>query len=396
MGKLRRVSLRLPQPAEQWHADGSPSNAGCTPPAAVCQEHDTVPVLGHAFVGLTTAVYTRPVVRRRAGAALWTPLLVGLAYLPDIVSQLCDLAGLGRFRTATHSLLFAAAASILLAGPVAGLAGVRLVVALGLVLFSILTHDGLDLFQDPGGYPFWPFSSRCIDLSDHPFGTGLRQEVLWIGGTCAALILACMLVRLVLRGRGGAARPPGGAGQGTATPTSANRRGLVWFGYALTAVILVLAAGTHYLCNLRARQLAAAKALVRKGRAAEAFALLDEAEHWPHAGCLGYVDFARADAYRVMGDKLRAEHYYLSSLRKCPDQYWALAELAMLYTTFPEPLEQRRRRVEPVLERLRSGYSGRRDLPGLIARIEQKLRPAASRRARREKPPAPGRRKPSA
>ena len=46
-----------------------------------------MPVLGHAFVGIATAMTVRPSRRAALAAAVWMPALVALAYLPDIACQ---------------------------------------------------------------------------------------------------------------------------------------------------------------------------------------------------------------------------------------------------------------------------------------------------------------------
>jgi len=46
-----------------------------------------MPVLGHAFVGMGTAVAAAPAGGVRRRSFLWLPALVALAYLPDIIAQ---------------------------------------------------------------------------------------------------------------------------------------------------------------------------------------------------------------------------------------------------------------------------------------------------------------------
>ena len=82
-----------------------------------------MPVLGHAFVGLATAIVTRPARRSPIHAALWTPIIIGLAYLPDILSQVILLSGLGSHSTGTHSIAVTVAVTLIVAWPVARLNG---------------------------------------------------------------------------------------------------------------------------------------------------------------------------------------------------------------------------------------------------------------------------------
>jgi hypothetical protein len=72
-----------------------------------------MPVLGHAFVGAATALSVPPARARSGdgsaeplrGATLWLPLMVVLAYLPDIAAQLALLVEWPDAREVTHSLL---------------------------------------------------------------------------------------------------------------------------------------------------------------------------------------------------------------------------------------------------------------------------------------------------
>lgn len=353
------------------------------------QELREVPVLGHAFVGITTAVYTRPAVRREVGAALWMPVLVGLAYLPDITAQLASLAGLGRWRTASHSIVFAGAAAVLLAWPVARLARMSRAGAGALVLLSVLGHDLLDILAGTDCRPFWPFSLRQIDLPNRSMANGLAHEVAWFGGACAALVVVRMLIGRWWRRKRGAfvsgeaggetLRREDGGGNLAPAGRPAGRRMWVLAGYVLTGAVLALAAGTHYLYHVRQRQMAAAWKLIWRGRGAEAFPLIEQAQRWPRPGGTGMIDFAWAEAYLATGDRERAERHFLAALRERPENYFILVDLALFYATAPEPAEVRRQRVEPLVATLRKRYSNWRDLPRRLAQIEAQLNRSSTR-----------------
>lgn len=285
-------------------------------------------------------------------------MLVGLAYLPDITSQFADLLGLGRCRTATHSILFAVLASSLLSTVVARLAGIRLLAAWGLTTFSVLTHVLLDLFQDSDCSPFWPFTTHRFAWPNWLPVEGVGHEALWLGGVCAVLILA-----RALRGWK-RSRPP---------VLRRHDQGPLFLSYGLTGLILTLAVVTHYLCSVRERQLMQARALIQGGRPAEALPLLDHAARWPHEGLQGGVEYARGEAYEGIGDQHRAEQCYLAALRERPDDFWILSDLAVLYASFPESANQRHRRVAPLLARLREHHSNRPELPRIVAKIERRL-----------------------
>jgi len=69
-----------------------------------------MPVIGHALVGLATAVQYEPPADRHgrslgpAAIALWAPVVVVVSYVPDILSQLGSMAGFRHASLAGHSL----------------------------------------------------------------------------------------------------------------------------------------------------------------------------------------------------------------------------------------------------------------------------------------------------
>lgn len=335
-----------------------------------------MPVLGHAFVGITTAVCTRHRVRRDVGRALWLPALVGLAYLPDILAQLAKLAYVAPWRTVTHSLLFGVAASLVLASPLARLAGLPFRAGLLIAGLSIGLHQGLDVLQGTDGRPFWPFSHRHVDLPDGLFPSGLSREVLFFGCACGAVVGLWAVLR---RRQPSPAAPP--------EPTSPRYRRLMWLGHATTAAVLLVAAGTHGLREMRERQLAQAWSLIRDHRPEEAFTFLEKADRWPYVGA-GYTDYARAEAYERMGRRDQAEGCYLRSWNANPTNFWVTADLALFYASSSEPLEERRRKAAPYIARLRQQFPRRVELPGILERLDRKL---ADRPATRAAVPPPSR-----
>src|SRR4051812_33042225 len=66
-----------------------------------------MPVIGHAFVGLVTAREFGPPRADRRGAlmnALWLPVVMTLAYWPDLVTQVGSLAGWPTANLVGHSV----------------------------------------------------------------------------------------------------------------------------------------------------------------------------------------------------------------------------------------------------------------------------------------------------
>ncbi len=352
-----------------------------------------MPVLGHAFVGLATATCTRPKKVDTAGAALWAPILVGLAYLPDIVNQIAITAGLGNRQIVTHSFFFAVAASLLIGPALAWLARRAVPGIWLLTLFSISMHVVLDILQGSNRQPWWPFSDQHVKLKERVIPIGMYREVLlfgipfaifWVGHSLVAWWLASRRRR---RGapipvrrptarvshRSSEDPPAYEAFPLPAVPPplqekaeryvehpdkgSARYRRLVWAGRIVTATILLSAATLHYLKGVRNRDLEQAFTLVRQRDYANALTAIERAERWPYVASPGHIEYAKALCYEGLGDRDRAEAWFLASIRADPSYFWPLADLVEFYATAKEPLAERRRRAMPYLERLRTRFA---------------------------------------
>lgn len=81
----------------------------------------------------------------------------------------------------------------------------------------------------------------------------------------------------------------------------------------------------------------------------------------------------RAEAYAGMGDRRRAEVYYLRAYRADRMYFWAVADLALFYASSDAPEAERRRLAAPYLSRLRSEFAGHPALPEILARVQRKL-----------------------
>jgi hypothetical protein len=104
-----------------------------------------------------------------------------------------------------------------------------------------------------------------------------------------------------------------------------------------------------------------------------ALEVLARAEPWPSTTKPGRIDYVRAEAYAGMGDRRRAETYYLRAYRADPTYFWTVADLALFYASSGGPVAERRRLVAPYLNRLRSEFVGHPALPEILARVERKL-----------------------
>lgn len=321
-----------------------------------------MPVLGHAFVGLATAVSMPPSKSASAGSALWTPTIVGLAYLPDITAQIMLLAGLKAWLPACHSMLLAPAAAAVVAFLLVRLSPVTFPRAFTITLLCIVLHDSMDLLQGTDRMLWWPVSDRLVRFGEGIFPVGVYHEVL-LFGALFGVFLGCR--RFWQRRRSGE--------KGRQAARSAPGFRFLWFGRAVTALILLCAAGTHYLRGVREHQLEHARTLLTRGEYSQTLTALDEADHWPSAAKPGRIDYARAEAYLGLGDRARAEQHYLRSIEVDPSYFWCVADLAVFYAASDEPIEARRLRTAQYIKRLRSDFPDHVALPRFLAKIERKL-----------------------
>ncbi len=322
-----------------------------------------MPVLGHAFVGLATAMATRPAHRSAIRAALWTPIIIGLAYLPDILSQVIALAGFGSHASVTHSIVVSLAATLLLGWPVARLGGISVFRGAAIVLFSLGAHLLLDLLQATERRPFWPFSDRNVGLGLDAIPFNSLYEVLVFGGFFVAF--------LVILRRARRSRIPAAGSDASAEVAAA--AGGVWIrrcGTVSVSIVLVLAVGTHYLTHVRRQQLVVAKNLINQGNYDAAFEMLDEADRWPAPFRPGSIDFFRGKIWLKLGDRELAETTFLKISREAPRSIYAIEQLALLCATMDGSSEVRAKCLSPWLEVLRERFSDHPRIP----RIRQKLR----------------------
>jgi membrane-bound metal-dependent hydrolase YbcI (DUF457 family) len=328
-----------------------------------------MPVLGHAFVGLAIGVSTRQSDREHPGplnigaaSALWLPAVVTLAYLPDIVAQLGVIAGWSDGRRLGHSVLFAVAVSPAIAAVLMRLARVSVLRALVTALVSLLVHDILDLAQATDRAPWWPLSDRHVSFELGLIPTDLLREAAVFGG----LLLAFLAFRHAAhRWARQSAVHPRTSGQGQVR--------LVWLGRLFILAVVSAAVVTHSLRDARDSQLEAGRALVEQRAYQAALEVLAGAEPWPSTTKPGRIDSVRAEAYAGMGDRRRAEAYYLRAYLADSTYFWALADLALFYASSDEPVAERRRLVAPYLSRLRAEFAGHPALPEILARVERRL-----------------------
>lgn len=306
----------------------------------------------------------------RGAGALFVPVVIAAAYFPDAFAQLGLLAGWADASRAGHSLLLALVATPAVAAAVS--AAGRLSYARGLLVAGVTLglHDLLDVLQSTDRQPLWPFSDRFV--APRPL---LPESALGEAVVFGVLFLLYLCVARLRRGPGGSDADRAPAGR------------LAWAGRIGTAALLTLAVVTHGLRGRRERQLEAARASIEHGDASAGLLLLADAARWPGAARAGRVDYLRAEAHAARGERALAEEHYLRSRRADPAYFWSLADLALFYARGPEPADERRRRVLPLLEQLRSDHAGHAALPRVLAEAQRALaRPAGDL----DKVPAPG------
>ena len=309
-----------------------------------------MPVIGHALAGLAVASWGE------ASGRIVKPepfgqrvlLLVALAYIPDLTTQLGVLAGFRGASVIGHSLLFAAAASVLLAPLAARISQLSFRQSAALIAFSMVLHDGMDILQSPRRMPLWPV----------PLVVNIGR---WIPSTLQGELLACLPLL-------GAALAYQWWRRGLRIPT-----GRDWVSLSVVATIVVIATAASELRDRRERALIRARALAESGQFSAALDESRTADAWPYPTAPGRVDYVRAMAWWGLGRNDLAEAFYLRSYAADPDYIWAVADLAALYASSDEPIEQRKLKATPWLTILQHRFRDDPATPQLVARVERKL-----------------------
>jgi tetratricopeptide (TPR) repeat protein len=285
--------------------------------------------------------------------AWWVPVLVALAYVPDVLSQLLLLAGVPWGPLLGHSAPAAVALSAALAPVVATALGVPYRRGLVLAAASLFLHIGADLLQAPGRAPLWPLTTASCCTAEPWLPSTLPGEVVVFGAPLLAL--------LPWRFRRGRDAPDGGRPAGA------------WWPVAFTAALMGAATATHGLRDRREEALETARRLVEQQRYGEALPLLDDAGRWPSSAKPGRIEYVRAESLAGLGDREHAERYYLLSYEADPTYFWVVADLAAFYAGPPGPREQRQARTGPWLERLQRSFAGHPHLPDALDRVRRAL-----------------------
>jgi membrane-bound metal-dependent hydrolase YbcI (DUF457 family) len=327
-----------------------------------------MPVIGHTFVGLATAIQFEPGSDgkgrppRATALALWTPLVVVVSYLPDILSQIGSMAGIAHANLVGHSVLVGVIAGVVIGVAwswASGLSPLRLTaVTVGAILF----HDLLDILQASDRAPFWPFSTLIVSI-----GAVLPRRTFVEGGLFFLLFAAFVAWRR-WSGR------PLGSFQSFVDFRRAQTP-LVWAARATIVLIVIVALGTRGLRSTRERAARDAARLNAQGRYAEALRIADTADRWPWPVRPGRLDIIRGEAHEGLNQPGIAERYYLRAYEEDPTNFWAVADLAEFYASTEGAAAERRRQVQPYVDELRRKFPRYSQLEPVLARIDRKLGP---------------------
>lgn len=316
-----------------------------------------MPVVGHAFAGLATAMQFAPASahdRRQptsVASALWAPAVVAASYFPDIVTQLGDVLGLPHPNYYAHQPAIGLAAGILLGGLWSWLAGTPVLRAMAIAVGCVLGHDLLDDIQSRD----WAWSFRVVQ---NPV-LGLSARIVSDAIVSASLFAVFFAWRMWV---------------GASQRTPANRTALDrWLPRAIVAVILLTAVGTYVLRAANERRLNEARRLLDAGRYVEALQMADQADGWPRGNRPGRIDVIRAEAHQHLGHRDVSEKLLLQAYEQDPSNFWALADLAECYASSNRPAAERRRLVEPRVGELRSRFPRHPSLHSVLVGIERDL-----------------------
>jgi len=318
-----------------------------------------MPVVGHAFAGLATAMQFGPAsVRDRrqpttTASAWWAPAVVVASYFPDIVTQAGGALGASHANAYGHSLAVGVVAGAALGGIWSAAAGTPLTRAVVIAIGSILGHDMLDALQAMD----WPWSGRLVRSG--PFGLSPRiaSEAIW----------SALLFALFIAVRIGMGRSTGIVVPRTFTRSSVTR----WMPHAIVAAILIAAVGTYILRGRHERQLNAARRLLESGSYIDALEMAERADAWPRGNRPGRVDMIRAEAHARLGHSEIAEALFLRSYEQDPTNFWALADLAEHYASSDRP--ERRRLARQRVDELRRRFPRHPSLHVVLDGIEREL-----------------------
>jgi hypothetical protein len=320
-----------------------------------------MPVIGHTFAGILIAQEFEPAGPRNPrplgplARAFWIPAIVGLSYLPDVVTQIALWMGDRSAQSMGHSIPLGIVAGAIVGVVWARMTGGSTRVLTALAVGSIVLHDVLDLLQDGQRMPFWPLSDLRVGVGWLASSDRLWWELLVFGLPFAIY----ETWRVSLRRRGAPI---------AMAPSPATRA--VWIGRVLVLAVLLSAFTVLELRRVRGRELDRAESLVRARKYADALAAIDRADRWPLSTVT--TDLLRGRAYLGLGDTARAETSFLRAYEREPENFWTVASVAELYASHGRRVE-RVQKSAPYVDELQRRFSGNASLPRVLERIRREV-----------------------
>lgn len=316
-----------------------------------------MPVIGHTFAGILIAQEFEPAGPRNpwpvgpTTRALWIPAIVGLSYLPDVVTQIGLWMGYRSAQSAGHSIVLGIAAGAILGVVWAWASGASVRVLTTLAIGSIVLHDVLDLLQDGKRTPLWPLSERRMGVEWLALSDRLWWELIVFGVPFALYEIWRFWTRRRLA---------------PMAPAPASR--VVWIGRGLVLAMALSAFTVLELRSERGRQMGRAEALVRARKFTEALAAIDAADRWPLSSVT--ADLLRGRSYEGLGDTSRAEAAFQRAYEREPEDFWTVASLAEYYASHGTSVE-RQQRSAPYVGQLQRKFPAHAALPRVLERIRR-------------------------
>lgn len=319
-----------------------------------------MPVIGHAFVGLATAMVATPRQGIRRRGFLWVPAIVALSYLPDIVGQPLSMLNARSWHNIAHSLILSVPIAAAFTPVLAGVFGLGRLRSFCVALASVALHGVLDALYSGKPMLFWPMTpqSEGPAIGQHP---PILLEMLVFP---AAFGLFWLAWRWRQRASGRPLTPAVWLG------TTRKER---WVSIGLTLAILGAAGGTCGLWLLRNHQGRMIDVMCRQKRYEEALRYLELSSRWPSSRPPSRFHGSRGSIYWAMGKRDRAESEFHKAYEADASDFWAVFRLAEFYASGPAPLEVRRRRAAPYLEQLAAKFSADADFVDRVPRVRRKL-----------------------
>ena len=324
-----------------------------------------MPLLGHAFTGIATALIVSSNIadHKKPTKHFISPFLpvtlITLAYLPDIFSQLFLYLNWNDGRNFGHSLLFAIIFAIPAGLVLFGQTPFTIKQSFSLAFISITLHDILDILQSTDRQPFWPFHTTIIDhnLSIIPIDP-IKELLLFTSLYCVILIYYYFRRQRNLPYR--EKQQPQALIQ-------------VWSARLLIIIVIASAVITHQLRSQRLHEYQKVLPYLKQQNYAELLPIVDKVDKWPRIAKAGRTDYYRGVIYMKQRKTKLAEEYLLRAYSQDKTFFWCIADLAILYATSNNPQEIRLSLATPYIKQLQTQFSIHTDYHKNMTKIQHHL-----------------------